>query len=49
MYPINRRFADHWLSQWKDSGAAQSIVPLALHVDCWTGEVLQMAELVACH
>ena len=27
--------ADNWLSQWKDSGAAQSIVPLALHVDYW--------------
>jgi hypothetical protein len=27
--------ADHWLSQWKDSGAAQGIVPLALHVDYW--------------
>ena len=27
--------ADHWLGQWKDSGAAQSIVPLALHVDYW--------------
>jgi hypothetical protein len=27
--------ADQWLSQWKDSGAAQSIVPLALHVDYW--------------
>lgn len=27
--------ADHWLSQWKDSGAAQSVVPLALHVDYW--------------
>lgn len=29
--------ADHWLGQWKDSGAAQSIVPLALHVDYWNG------------
>jgi len=29
--------ADRWLSQWKDSGAAQSIVPLALHVDYWNG------------
>jgi hypothetical protein len=27
--------ADRWLGQWKDSGAAQSIVPLALHVDYW--------------
>lgn len=27
--------ADNWLSQWKDSGAAQGIVPLALHVDYW--------------
>jgi len=27
--------ADNWLSQWKDSGAARSIVPLALHVDYW--------------
>lgn len=27
--------ADRWLSQWKDSGAAQGIVPLALHVDYW--------------
>lgn len=27
--------ADQWLSQWKNSGAAQSIVPLALHVDYW--------------
>jgi hypothetical protein len=27
--------ADQWLSQWKDSGAARSIVPLALHVDYW--------------
>jgi hypothetical protein len=27
--------ADNWLSQWKNSGAAQSIVPLALHVDYW--------------
>jgi hypothetical protein len=27
--------ADHWLGQWKDSGAAQGIVPLALHVDYW--------------
>lgn len=27
--------ADHWLSQWKNSGAAQGIVPLALHVDYW--------------
>ncbi|HEY3597530.1 MAG TPA: DUF1223 domain-containing protein [Paraburkholderia sp.] len=29
--------ADQWLSQWKDSGAAQGIVPLALHVDYWNG------------
>ncbi|CAB3784306.1 hypothetical protein LMG28614_01920 [Paraburkholderia ultramafica] len=29
--------ADNWLSQWKDSGATQSIVPLALHVDYWNG------------
>jgi hypothetical protein len=27
--------ADNWLSQWKNSGATQSIVPLALHVDYW--------------
>lgn len=27
--------ADNWLGQWKDSGATQSIVPLALHVDYW--------------
>ncbi|MFM0337623.1 DUF1223 domain-containing protein [Paraburkholderia fungorum] len=27
--------ADNWLGQWKSSGAAQSIVPLALHVDYW--------------
>ncbi|HZZ03848.1 DUF1223 domain-containing protein [Paraburkholderia sp.] len=27
--------ADNWLSQWKNSGAIQSIVPLALHVDYW--------------
>ncbi|MFM0120011.1 DUF1223 domain-containing protein [Paraburkholderia sp. RL18-101-BIB-B] len=27
--------ADNWLSQWKNSGAAQSVVPLALHVDYW--------------
>lgn len=27
--------ADHWLSQWKYSGATRSIVPLALHVDYW--------------
>ena len=27
--------ADRWLSQWKNSGATQSIVPLALHVDYW--------------
>ena len=27
--------ADNWLGQWKDSGAARSIVPLALHVDYW--------------
>ncbi|WP_144145995.1 DUF1223 domain-containing protein [Paraburkholderia sp. BCC1884] len=27
--------ADQWLGQWKDSGATQSIVPLALHVDYW--------------
>ena len=27
--------ADHWLGQWKDSGAPQGIVPLALHVDYW--------------
>ncbi|SDI02407.1 DUF1223 domain-containing protein [Paraburkholderia phenazinium] len=27
--------ADRWLSQWKDSGTSQSIVPLALHVDYW--------------
>jgi hypothetical protein len=27
--------ADRWLGQWKDRGAAQSIVPLALHVDYW--------------
>jgi hypothetical protein len=27
--------ADNWLSQWKDSGATQGIVPLALHVDYW--------------
>ena len=27
--------ADNWLSQWKNSGASQSIVPLALHVDYW--------------
>ncbi|MGF6772749.1 hypothetical protein P3T18_005243 [Paraburkholderia sp. GAS199] len=27
--------ADNWLSQFKTSGAAQSIVPLALHVDYW--------------
>jgi hypothetical protein len=27
--------ADQWLSQWKNSGATQSIVPLALHVDYW--------------
>ncbi|MFL9866995.1 DUF1223 domain-containing protein [Paraburkholderia fungorum] len=27
--------ADTWLSQWKNSGATQSIVPLALHVDYW--------------
>jgi hypothetical protein len=27
--------ADSWLSQWKNSGATQSIVPLALHVDYW--------------
>lgn len=29
--------ADRWLSQWKDSGASQGIVPLALHVDYWNG------------
>jgi hypothetical protein len=27
--------ADNWLGQWKSSGATQSIVPLALHVDYW--------------
>lgn len=27
--------ADHWLSQWKEGGAAQGVVPLALHVDYW--------------
>lgn len=27
--------ADDWLSQWKNSGATQGIVPLALHVDYW--------------
>lgn len=27
--------ADQWLSQWANSGAAQGIVPLALHVDYW--------------
>jgi hypothetical protein len=27
--------ADQWLSQFKDRGAAQDIVPLALHVDYW--------------
>lgn len=27
--------ADQWLSQWKHSGAARGIVPLALHVDYW--------------
>jgi hypothetical protein len=27
--------ADAWLSQWKNSGATQSIVPLTLHVDYW--------------
>ncbi|RDK00086.1 DUF1223 domain-containing protein [Paraburkholderia lacunae] len=27
--------ADSWLSQWKNSGATQSVVPLALHVDYW--------------
>ncbi|MFM0737230.1 DUF1223 domain-containing protein [Paraburkholderia xenovorans] len=27
--------ADNWLSQWKNSGGAQGIVPLALHVDYW--------------
>ena len=27
--------ADHWLGQWKDSGAARGVVPLALHVDYW--------------
>lgn len=27
--------ADRWLGQWKDNGAARSIVPLALHVDYW--------------
>ncbi|MFM0212986.1 DUF1223 domain-containing protein [Paraburkholderia sediminicola] len=27
--------ADNWLSQWKNSGATQSVVPLALHVDYW--------------
>jgi hypothetical protein len=27
--------ADHWLSQWKNGGTAQGIVPLALHVDYW--------------
>jgi hypothetical protein len=27
--------ADNWLGQWKNSGTAQSIVPLALHVDYW--------------
>lgn len=27
--------ADQWLSQFKDRGAAQGIVPLALHVDYW--------------
>lgn len=27
--------ADHWLSQWKDGGAASGVVPLALHVDYW--------------
>ncbi|REG59128.1 hypothetical protein B0G80_1857 [Paraburkholderia sp. BL6669N2] len=27
--------ADNWLSQWKNSGATQGIVPLALHVDYW--------------
>src|ERR1700759_37352 len=27
--------ADHWLSQWKNNGATQGIVPLALHVDYW--------------
>lgn len=29
--------ADHWLSQWKEGGAAQGVVPLALHVDYWNG------------
>lgn len=27
--------ADNWLSQWKQGGAAQGVVPLALHVDYW--------------
>ena len=27
--------ADRWLGQWKSTGAAHSIVPLALHVDYW--------------
>ncbi|SMG12246.1 DUF1223 domain-containing protein [Paraburkholderia susongensis] len=27
--------ADRWLGQWKSGGAAQGIVPLALHVDYW--------------
>src|SRR5258706_2389689 len=27
--------ADRWFGQWKDSGAAQGVVPLALHVDYW--------------
>lgn len=27
--------ADNWLAQWKNSGAAQGVVPLALHVDYW--------------
>jgi hypothetical protein len=27
--------ADRWLAQWKSTGAAHGIVPLALHVDYW--------------
>ncbi|PCE27599.1 DUF1223 domain-containing protein [Paraburkholderia acidicola] len=27
--------ADNWLGQWKQGGAAQGVVPLALHVDYW--------------
>ncbi|WP_438287348.1 DUF1223 domain-containing protein [Paraburkholderia phenoliruptrix] len=27
--------ADAWLGQWKNGGAARSVVPLALHVDYW--------------